>query len=198
VFVIGHGHGHGHEFFSAVSEGCSPHPASPTTSAAPVDTTVCEPGMLPDAGVCVATDPACPPAMHLEFGRGCVRDDAPVASNSASPTPPPVIPDVVIEDLVPGTGAPAEAGRTIVVHYTGKLATGEVFDSSIARGQPFTVKIGQGMLIKGWEEGMMGMRVGGTRKLTIAPAKGYGARGAPPKIPPNAVLVFTIELIDVR
>lgn len=102
------------------------------------------------------------------------------------------------EDLTPGTGATPQAGQTVVVHYTGWLTDGKKFDSSVDRGQPFTFPLGQGRVIKGWDEGVASMQVGGKRKLTIPPELGYGARGFPGAIPPNSTLVFEVELLGVQ
>ncbi len=101
------------------------------------------------------------------------------------------------EELTEGTGATAEAGQNVSVHYTGWLTDGQKFDSSKDRNQPFEFSLGAGMVIRGWDEGVQGMKVGGKRKLTIPPQLGYGARGAGGVIPPNATLVFEIELLDV-
>ncbi len=101
-------------------------------------------------------------------------------------------------DLKPGTGATPQPGQTAVVHYTGTLADGKVFDSSKSRGQPFTFVLGRGQVIKGWDEGVATMKVGGTRKLVIPPDLAYGARGAGDVIPPNATLTFEVELLEVR
>lgn len=100
-------------------------------------------------------------------------------------------------DLVVGTGAEAVSGQKVTVHYTGTLTDGSKFDSSHDRKQPFVFPLGGGRVIKGWDEGVVGMRVGGKRKLVIPPAMGYGARGFPPVIPPNSVLVFEVELLGV-
>jgi FKBP-type peptidyl-prolyl cis-trans isomerase len=97
-----------------------------------------------------------------------------------------------------GTGAEATAGKTAIVHYTGWLENGTKFDSSHDRGQPLSFPLGAGRVIRGWDEGVAGMKVGGKRTLTIPPALGYGANGAPPVIPPNATLKFEVELVDVR
>ncbi|MBI1762049.1 MAG: FKBP-type peptidyl-prolyl cis-trans isomerase [Acidobacteria bacterium] len=86
----------------------------------------------------------------------------------------------------------------VTVHYTGTLENGTQFDSSVGRGQPFTFKIGTGSVIKGWDEGVMSMKVGGKRKLIIPPDLGYGKMGSPPKIPGNSVLHFDVELLDVK
>ena len=101
------------------------------------------------------------------------------------------------EDTVVGSGAVAAAGQQVTVHYTGWLTDGKKFDSSKDRGDPFVFKLGEGRVIKGWDEGVQGMKVGGTRKLTIPPALGYGARGAGGVIPANAMLVFEVELLGV-
>jgi FKBP-type peptidyl-prolyl cis-trans isomerase FkpA len=97
-----------------------------------------------------------------------------------------------------GTGAEAVAGKTVVVHYTGWLTDGTKFDSSRDRNQPFSFPLGRGQVIKGWDEGVAGMKVGGKRTLTISPDLGYGARGDGGVIPPNATLKFEVELLDVK
>jgi FKBP-type peptidyl-prolyl cis-trans isomerase len=102
-----------------------------------------------------------------------------------------------IEELSEGSGATAEAGQTVSVHYTGWLENGSKFDSSKDRNEPFQFRLGGGMVIKGWDEGVAGMKVGGSRKLTLPPELGYGARGAGGVIPPNATLIFEVELLDI-
>ena len=97
-----------------------------------------------------------------------------------------------------GTGDVATAGKTASVHYTGWLENGKKFDSSVDRGQPFSFPLGAGRVIKGWDEGVQGMKVGGKRKLTIPSDLGYGSRGAGGVIPPNATLIFDVELLGVR
>jgi FKBP-type peptidyl-prolyl cis-trans isomerase len=104
---------------------------------------------------------------------------------------------LVIEDTVFGTGAEAKSGRTVVVHYTGWLTDGTKFDSSKDRNDPFSFPLGRGYVIRGWDEGVEGMKVGGSRKLTIPPQLGYGERGAGGVIPPNATLVFEVELLEL-
>jgi FKBP-type peptidyl-prolyl cis-trans isomerase FkpA len=104
---------------------------------------------------------------------------------------------LTIDDIVVGNGAAAAAGQKVKVHYTGWLTTGTKFDSSKDRNDPFVFPLGAGSVIKGWDEGVQGMKVGGKRKLTIPPALGYGARGAGGVIPPNATLVFEVELLGV-
>jgi peptidylprolyl isomerase len=107
-----------------------------------------------------------------------------------------------IEDTKVGAGASPQTGQTAVVHYTGWLyqngAKGQKFDSSVDRGKPFEFQIGRGMVIKGWDEGVATMKVGGKRTLIIPPELGYGARGAGGVIPPNATLLFEVELLGVK
>lgn len=102
-----------------------------------------------------------------------------------------------IEDLEVGSGETASAGMTVTVHYTGWLENGTKFDSSKDRNDPFQFGLGRGMVIRGWEEGVAGMKVGGKRKLTIPPHLGYGTAGAGGVIPPNATLLFEVELLDL-
>jgi peptidylprolyl isomerase len=106
------------------------------------------------------------------------------------------------EDVVVGTGATPKNGQTCVMHYTGWLwengAKGKKFDSSVDRGKPFSFPLGMGKVIKGWDEGVSTMKVGGKRNLIIPPSLGYGERGYPGAIPPNATLYFEVELVDVK
>jgi FKBP-type peptidyl-prolyl cis-trans isomerase len=105
---------------------------------------------------------------------------------------------LTIEDLVVGAGDSVAAGQRVSVHYTGWTTDGKKFDSSKDRGQPFMFSLGEGEVIRGWDEGVAGMKVGGKRKLTIPPELGYGSRGAGKVIPPNATLLFEVELLAVR
>ena len=101
------------------------------------------------------------------------------------------------EDVKVGSGETAEAGKSVTVHYTGWLTNGTKFDSSKDRAQPFVFPLGGGRVIKGWDEGVQGMKVGGVRKLTIPPELGYGSRGAGGVIPPDSTLIFEVELLKV-
>jgi FKBP-type peptidyl-prolyl cis-trans isomerase len=121
------------------------------------------------------------------------KENAPVSTEITTPS------GLRYTDEVVGTGAEPRSGQTAVVHYTGWLTDGKKFDSSKDRGQPFSFPLGEGRVIKGWDEGVATMRVGGKRILTIPPELGYGARGTPGgPIPPNATLKFEVELLDVR
>jgi FKBP-type peptidyl-prolyl cis-trans isomerase len=106
--------------------------------------------------------------------------------------------DLVMEDKLIGTGTEAVAGKKVTVHYSGFLTNGTMFDSSIPRKTPFTFILGAGEVIQGWDRGVVGMKVGGKRKLTIPSKYGYGARGAGNVIPPNATLIFDVELLKVE
>lgn len=101
-------------------------------------------------------------------------------------------------ELVEGTGAIPQKGQTVTVHYTGTLENGKKFDSSLDRGVPADFRIGVGAVIKGWDEALMSMKVGGKRKLIIPSALGYGPMGRPPDIPANSTLVFEVELLGVK
>lgn len=118
-------------------------------------------------------------------------DQAPAAAEEVKTA------DLIIEDIAIGTGAAAKTGDTVTVHYTGRLTDGTKFDSSLDRNTPFTFTLGAGRVIAGWEQGVIDMKVGGKRKLTIPPQLAYGDRGIGP-IPPNATLVFDIELLAIQ
>jgi FKBP-type peptidyl-prolyl cis-trans isomerase FkpA len=105
---------------------------------------------------------------------------------------------LVIDEITLGEGDEAQAGRMVSVHYTGWLTNGSKFDSSVDRNEPFDFPLGRGHVIRGWDEGVAGMKVGGKRKLTIPHELGYGERGSPPKIPGKATLLFDIELLEVK
>ena len=150
--------------------------------------------------------------------RGERTDDAPAADAAASapanpdPAQNSYAPDlgvdltkltktesgILYQDVTPGSGAEAKYNTRVRVHYTGRLPSGKQFDSSRNGGEPYEFTIGAREVIRGWDEGVPGMKVGGRRKLVLPAALGYGADGAPPDIPPNSVLVFDIELLDVK
>lgn len=122
-----------------------------------------------------------------------------VFASTKDPVPPTKL---VVKDLKKGKGTEAKAGKMVSVHYTGWLwekgKEGSKFDSSVDRGQPFEFALGAGQVIKGWDQGVEGMKVGGKRKLTIPPDLGYGSNGAGAVIPPNATLIFDVELLAVK
>lgn len=134
----------------------------------------------------------------LMMGTGCVSNES---KNSVSQvktqTQGQKKMGLQIEDLVVGNGAEAVKGKNITVHYTGWLTDGTKFDSSVDRKQPFTLRLGAGQVIQGWEEGFNGMKVGGKRKLTIPPEMGYGSRAVGGVIPANSTLIFEVELLRV-
>jgi FKBP-type peptidyl-prolyl cis-trans isomerase len=123
----------------------------------------------------------------------------PQAAPPAPEPPPPAGPEgkLEIKDLVVGTGTVAKTGDGVSVHYVGTLADGKEFDSSKKHGKPFDFPLGRGRVIKGWDQGVAGMKVGGKRKLVIPPSLAYGPGGSPPVIPPNATLTFEVELLGV-
>ncbi|HZP58101.1 MAG TPA: FKBP-type peptidyl-prolyl cis-trans isomerase [Dehalococcoidia bacterium] len=129
--------------------------------------------------------------MPLWFGRRRKRRSAAMGDETTTPS------GLKYVDEVVGEGDSPQKGKRVRVHYTGRLTDGKKFDSSVDRGEPFEFVIGIGQVIRGWDEGVMSMRVGGKRQLIIPPDLGYGARGAPPVIPPNAELVFDVELLGV-
>ncbi|MDF2695379.1 MAG: FKBP-type peptidyl-prolyl cis-trans isomerase [Labilithrix sp.] len=168
-------------------------------------------GMLAITGCSKLTEPPKPEAIQGETAT-TGAEAKPAAQPSAAPTPtptptptpspaqPPPDPNAKLEikDLAVGKGAEAKSGDTVKVHYVGKLLNGEEFDASKKHGtEPFTFDLGKGRVIKGWDDGVAGMKEGGKRKLTIPPHLGYGARGAGAKIPPNSTLVFEVELVEV-
>ena len=128
-------------------------------------------------------------------GSGSAPSSAPAAAPAAKPAAP--AGGLVVEEIKAGDGPVATAGKVVSVHYTGKLTDGTKFDSSYDHGQPIEFPLGAGRVIKGWDQGLEGMKVGGKRRLTIPPQLGYGERGMGP-IPPNATLVFDVELMGAR
>ena len=141
----------------------------------------------------------------LVIAFGCGNNDKPNAAHAPSTSSPmkvsgqPTTTPSGLQywDIVVGTGGTAVAGTNVKVHYTGFLTTGEKFDSSRDRGEPFSFSLGAGQVIKGWDEGVAGIKVGGQRQLRIPPGLGYGASGAGGVIPPNATLIFDVELLEV-
>jgi FKBP-type peptidyl-prolyl cis-trans isomerase FkpA len=120
------------------------------------------------------------------------------AAAVAAPQPGANVTELKIEDTKVGTGDEAATGKSVTVHYTGWLTDGTKFDSSKDHGQPFTFQLGAGQVIKGWDQGVVGMKVGGVRKLTVPSSLAYGDRGAGGVIPPGATLVFEVELLAVN
>ena len=141
----------------------------------------------------------------LGLAFGCGSTDKPSAPSTSSPSSPlkvtgqPTTTPSGLQywDIVVGTGATAVPGKMVKVHYSGFLTTGKKFDSSRDRGEPFIFPLGEGQVIKGWDEGVAGMKVGGQRQLRIPPQLGYGSEGAGDAIPPNATLIFDVELLEV-
>jgi len=160
------------------------------------------------AACSILTAPPAPEAIQgaMPVASAAPRDVPPLGSQAASqvavqkqPAPPPSpAGKLEITDVTVGKGPEVKNGDTISVHYTGKLADGSKVDSSIDRKTPLEVTLGSGGLIKGFEQGLLGMRAGGHRTLTIPPELGYGTEGSMPKIPPNATLTFDLELLSIR
>ncbi len=187
--------------FALLAGGCNnPEPAadaSPVVAASPV--TDASSSASPAGGTAgkpsgtgkVAGPPMPPPGPKApgDFDKTPFKGNGKVVKTASS---------LQYEDMTVGKGATAIAGKQCVMHYTGTLANGTKFDSSRDRGQPFDFTLGTGGVIKGWDEGVAGMKVGGRRKLTIPYQLGYGEEGKPPVIPPKATLIFDVELMDVR
>lgn len=141
---------------------------------------------------CVLFMESCGPPPHADSARQS-RGTASETSDDLGP----MLPPLKKEDIVEGSGPEAKKGDRVLVHYTGTLLDGTKFDSSLDRGTPFEFVIGEGSVIAGWDLGVVGMKKGGKRKLEIPPHLGYGSRGSPPKIGPDATLLFVIELVDI-
>jgi len=162
---------------------------------------------LVSAGCSKLTEPAKEEAIQGEPAGGNKGETppatAPAAAPAPAPAPPPAPPEnpnakIEMKDSVVGKGPEAKAGDTVKVHYAGRLTNGTEFDASKKHGdKPFEFPLGAGRVIKGWDQGVAGMKVGGKRQLTIPPELGYGARGAGAAIPPNATLIFDVELVEI-
>jgi FKBP-type peptidyl-prolyl cis-trans isomerase FkpA len=139
-----------------------------------------------------------PPEAKKPAAIASAKPAEPAEKPAEKPAEPPSNEKLGVKDLVVGKGAEAKAGDTVKVHYVGTLPDGKEFDASKKHGQPFDFELGAGRVIKGWDQGVAGMKVGGKRKLTVPPSLGYGARGSPPVIPPNATLLFEVELLEVK
>jgi FKBP-type peptidyl-prolyl cis-trans isomerase len=138
------------------------------------------------------------PVATTSAGNVANQAPAPASAGSAQKTASRNIQGMAVQDIKEGTGTTAANGDQVTVNYVGTLADGTTFDSSIARNQPFTFTLGAGQVIKGWDLGVAGMKVGGERKLVIPPSLGYGSQGTPGgSIPPNATLNFTVDLLGV-
>lgn len=150
----------------------------------------------PDEPITVTKDPgAAPKAEPPPEGQAKPDHPAPAKAEEKPAAPEEPLKKV---DVVVGKGPEAKAGDVVSVHYVGTLLDGKEFDASRKHGKPFNFPLGQGQVIKGWDEGVAGMKPGGKRKLVIPPSKAYGARGAPPVIPPNSTLLFEVELLEIK
>lgn len=133
---------------------------------------------------------------YFIFGRYSVQSTQ-MKKQTPSEGTIPVQTQMKVEELVVGSGKQVKKGDTVIIHYTGVLTNGTVFDSSVTRGQPFETQIGVGKVIRGWDEGVVGMKVGGKRRLTIPPELAYGEQAVGP-IPANSTLIFELELLNVK
>lgn len=177
--------------------------APPKTAAGPAPSSSIAPGAPnPDESPFVprTNDPICG-ANYRWAGSRCVQgEEAPTATERKAATlsrEKKSGDGLVVEDLTVGAGREVRMGDTVKVHYTGTLADGTVFDSSRSNGTPFEFRVGSGQVIKGFDRGVLGMKIGGRRKVTIPYQLGYGTEGSPPRIPPRATLIFDLELLDV-
>jgi peptidylprolyl isomerase len=162
------------------------------------DKKVPEPEPLPRASAAAEPTAAsnAPVPDELDEPQGLL--DADSSAGSADSGSKKTVSKLEKKDHKPGTGPAAKAGDTVRVHYTGRLLNGTKFDSSLDRNEPFEFTLGQGQVIKGWDEGVVGMKKGGRRRLTIPSEMAYGKLGSPPKIPPDAPLEFDIELLKIK
>jgi FKBP-type peptidyl-prolyl cis-trans isomerase len=134
---------------------------------------------------------------YFIFGMGGGPASNTITADTPNGTTPTAAENVKIEDIEEGTGPEVKSGDTVVMHYTGTLTNGTKFDSSVDRNEPFETQIGVGQVIQGWDLGVIGMKVGGKRKLTIPPSLGYGAQ-ATGSIPANSILIFDLELLEIK
>ncbi len=134
---------------------------------------------------------------YFIFGLGGGPASNTITSNAPEAIEPSIAENVKIEDIEEGTGPEVKSGDTVLMHYTGTLSDGTKFDSSLDRNEPFETQIGVGQVIKGWDLGVPGMKVGGKRKLTIPPSLGYGDQ-ATGSIPANSILIFDVELLEIK
>ncbi|HEY9886943.1 MAG TPA: FKBP-type peptidyl-prolyl cis-trans isomerase [Candidatus Obscuribacterales bacterium] len=154
-------------------------------------------GGAKDAIAANLSEPAVTTVQIAQTAEDLTPEAAPAATETSEETFVTTDSGLQYEDIVVGTGAMPQAGQKVTVHYTGTLEDGTKFDSSRDRNRPFSFNIGVGQVIKGWDEGVASMRVGGQRKLVIPPELGYGTRGAGGVIPPNATLIFDVELLRI-
>ncbi|MGO8997511.1 MAG: FKBP-type peptidyl-prolyl cis-trans isomerase [Polyangiaceae bacterium] len=180
-------------------------PVSPFASLALFACAACTAGAVGALAACDSlTAPSEPVPISADTTTAATASAKPAApqasASAATPPAPPSDPNakLVSTDLVVGKGAVAKTGDTVSVHYVGTLLDGKEFDSSRKRGQPFVFTLGKGQVIRGWDQGVVGMKIGGKRKLVIPPALAYGDHGMGKVIPPNSTLNFEVELVDIK
>ncbi|MDB4947206.1 MAG: FKBP-type peptidyl-prolyl cis-trans isomerase [Labilithrix sp.] len=169
----------------------------------PLATASCSKLTEPPKEEAIQVEPAEQPKARAAASNSAQPSDPPpeasaAASAKGADPAPPSDEKLGIKDVTVGKGPEAKAGDTVSVHYVGTTPDGKEFDSSKKHGKPFDFPLGAGRVIKGWDQGVAGMKVGGKRKLTVPPSLGYGARGFPPVIPPNSTLLFDVELLEIK